>query len=462
MERAKYVRSDPNDQKTEFECDECGRIFKKFFLLTEHKRSKHEFGFLCRKCNRSYPNRYYLAKHMKQHEDKNCEQNMIDADDDFSDGGQVVIERRHNHPHQPKSEFICDFCGMVYKTYDLLQEHMTTNHSSVASFMCSICNKLYSNRSHLDKHIKKHLQKQNEMDNEENKDEEEVEEVIEVENIGIKVENDEQERNEKEVATELDKKRHAKKRKRSAQRRENQCVDLETDLDEELIQRNMYMRAHPHRPKSNFTCDICQKVLSSYYSIKEHMSSKHTKKTKVKHPCPTCKKLFVSKKRLRKHKSAKHPPVPDVIDVTDVPAEVPKTKAETKQMCSICGRLFPDKSKMIAHEKTHFGIMASCHICGKKFQYKNYLRKHIRYVHGNERPFACEIDGCEWRFKYQPCLKRHQARRHGLVNNRNECPICGKEFPDSTYHLKRHLKAHANNTAKEYIPEPKQISSQYT
>lgn len=45
------------------------------------------------------------------------------------------------------------------------------------------------------------------------------------------------------------------------------------------------------------------------------------------------------------------------------------------------------------------------------------------------------------------------------VNKRNACPICSKEFPDSTYHLKRHLKAHANNTAKEYFPEQKPETS---
>lgn len=107
---------------------------------------------------------------------------------------------------------------------------------------------------------------------------------------------------------------------------------------------------------------------------------------------------------------------------------------------------------MLQHEKTHSGVMASCEICGKKLVYKHYLRKHIKSVHANHRPFECNIDGCKWKFAYPQCSKRHQARKHNMVTNRNECPICGKDFPDSKYHQKRHLMAHANNTAKEYIP----------
>lgn len=400
MERNKYIRPEPNEkEKTEFECQECGIVFKKFFLLTEHKRAKHsdENGFPCRKCGRSYPNRYYLAKHLKRHENE-TETEMITVDDnesldkiDLIEDSLVgeeknVIERMHSaqdHPHQPKSEFICESCGLVYQRYELLKEHMISNHSSKASFMCHICNRLYPNRQHLAKHMKRHL---------------------------------------------------------------SQPKDEDDNFDKDLVKRCKYIKVHPHRPTSNLTCDICKKVLSSYYSMKEHMRSRHSRKAKVKHACSKCKKLFVSKKRLKKHKETKH---------SDLPAEAVKSKIEKKHICSVCGRLFPDKSKMIAHEKTHFGIMTSCEICNKTFLHKNYLRKHIKSVHARERPFSCNIDGCEWTFAYPQCLKRHQARRHGMVTNRNACPICSKEFPESTYHLKRHLKAHANNTAKEYIPEQK-------
>lgn len=397
MERNKYVRSEPNQFNTSFDCDECGTTFSKFCFLTEHKRSKHsqEKAFRCRKCGRYYQSRYYLAKHMKRHENVTNSSDLVI--DNSSDCDEDLIERKpyvRNHPHQPKSDFVCESCGMTYKRYELLKEHMISNHSSKESFMCKFCQRSYPNRYYLQKHMKRHA----------------------------KTKTDEDEYN---------------------------------NLDKDLMERRRYIRVHPHRPTSNFECDICHKVLSSYYSIREHMHSKHSKKSKEKHTCPKCNKIFVSKKRLKKHDNLKHSDVPGAECAV-------KTKVQTKQMCSICGRLYPDRSKLLAHEKSHSGIMISCEICDKKFVHKNYLRKHIRSVHSRERPFVCNVDGCEWTFAYQQCFKRHQARRHGMVRNRNACPICSKEFPESTYHLKRHLKAHANNTAKEYIPEPKQDTAQPT
>ncbi|XP_055326687.1 zinc finger protein 107-like [Sitodiplosis mosellana] len=431
MERAKYVRADRNERKTVFDCDECSRSFNKFCLLTEHKRSRHGYGLSCRKCNRSFASRKKFAKHMKRHDQE------ISAENDRNPIEHEPYVHTNVYAYQPKPEYVCNSCGLKYNTHELLKLHMASNHSNHLNTANLEIIEIQHNLS-----IKPESHEKVEEEIEEG-----VEEIVKEEE---KIEKEEEERGRE--------KNGARRRKMEKQNRKEK--EQHDNSDEDLVQRE-YLRAHPHRPASNFTCEICQKVLSTYYSIKLHMRSRHTRKVRVKHPCPKCNKEFVSKIRLEKHRISKHPNVPDA--PLDAPAEASKSKGvESKQMCSICGRLFPDKSKMIAHEKTHLGIMTSCNICGKKFMHKTYLRKHIMGVHTNERPFACGIDGCEWRFSYQPCLKRHQARRHGLVNNPNQCPICGKCFPDSTYHLKRHLKAHANNTAKEYFPEPTQDPSQPT
>lgn len=364
----------------EFKCEKCSKTFQKFYLLTEHKRYVHSLdnGFRCKKCGRRYPSRYYLSKHMKLH-DLNR-----DLDENMAERKPYV----RNHPHQPKSHFICDLCGTVLKQYDSLKEHMISKHSSKDSFECMICNRFYPNRYYLQKHTKRHKS---------NKD------------------------------------------------------TYDANLDENLMERNRYIKVHPHRPTSNFTCDICQKVVSSYYSMKKHMRSRHTEKFKIKHPCPICSRIFASEQRLSKHMGLRHAKSSKAAKIED----------RSKQMCSICGRLFAERSKMLAHEMTHSGIMVSCEVCGKQFLHKNYLRIHVKTVHSQVKPFSCNIDGCKWTFAYPQVLKRHQARRHGVpATNRNACPICSKEFPDSSYHLKRHLKAHANNTAKEYVPKPSGNQSQ--
>ncbi|KAG4067222.1 hypothetical protein HA402_000213 [Bradysia odoriphaga] len=190
---------------------------------------------------------------------------------------------------------------------------------------------------------------------------------------------------------------------------DEQAALEKSQASEFTLKRRTKVPSHAHRPKT-FTCDFCQKTLASYYSIKEHMQSKHSAKRKA--------------------------------------------KLAVKHMCSVCGKQFTDRSNMRVHERTHSaGNKTTCDVCGKKLTDKKGLVKHMKVVHEKERRHHCNIDGCEWTFGHSGALKRHQARRHGLVTQPNACPICGKEFPNSTYHLNRHLKAHANNTAKVHIPD---------
>lgn len=298
-------------------------------------------------------------------------------------------KREKAHPHQAES-FNCDICGSTLDSFDALCKHMM-GHSK--SFQCEICKKSYTTQNYFKKHIKIH-----------------------------------------EKATEN-------------QRNAGPGTDLpkkeptQNHLDGGLIPKNV-SRLHPHQPTSDFQCDICQKVLCNYYSLKGHMLSKHSNRRKFE--CSICNKMFVTEKCLEKHRNGMH-----------------KNGLKKMHMCSVCGKLFPDRSNMRAHERSHDGIkVLTCEVCNKKFANNFSLKKHIKAIHNKERPFICNIDGCKWTFAQQSPFARHQARRHGMVKNRNPCPICSKEFPDSTYHLKRHLKAHENNTAKEYIPKPKPEPSQ--
>lgn len=54
MERNKYNRLPPNKRKEQLTCGECGREFKHYYLLMEHKSSKHSGKniFECKRCGR--------------------------------------------------------------------------------------------------------------------------------------------------------------------------------------------------------------------------------------------------------------------------------------------------------------------------------------------------------------------------------------------------------------------------
>lgn len=329
------------------------------------------------------------------------------------------ISNIHVNPYtsHPKLEYACDFCGLKYNTPEMLKQHMASNHSTHLSHS--------SRSSHLSKVDSEVIEIQDLTSGpkQESHVKMEKEIVIEEEEAVTKIED--------EGADEQEKGDNVKRSKIEKQNRKENDPEMDSDVD--LRRRSEYVRAHPHRPASNFTCDICHKVISTYYSMKLHMFSKHTQKFRVKHPCPTCKKEFVSRKRLEKHRKLKHSAPVVSGSYNSAPTEAAPTVTKAKQMCSVCGRLFPDRSKMLAHERTHLGILTSCDLCDKKFTHKSYLRKHISGVHAKERPFACGISGCDWRFSYQQCLKRHQARLHGMVTKENKCHICGKCFPGTQF-----------------------------
>lgn len=139
------------------------------------------------------------------------------------------------------------------------------------------------------------------------------------------------------------------------------------------------------------------------------------------------------------------------------PSEEKHQATETSHMCTVCGKIFTDKYKLKCHEQyVHSDGTSSCDICGKEFANKYRAIRHIKSKHIRKpERFKCDIEGCEDTFAQSRDIKRHKARKHGMVNARHQCTICFREFPDSLYHLKRHLKAHAKNTAKDRFPKPK-------
>lgn len=459
MERNKYLRHGAGERS----CHECGKKFKHNYQLLEHKSSKHsaECSFQCKKCFRCYRNRYYLAKHMKRHEE--LEKYGTPIDQIVGDLDEGLIERIPyvRSDTTDAMSFDCKECGITFQKFHRLTEHNRSFHSNDNGYQCQKCNRCFPTRYYLSKHKKRHADAANSIDVFDDASVEQKPDIYDLPHqmkdnficdfCGM-IYNTFELLQEHKISNHLslEATSNLPTKHNDHQRKNIEGKTKHIDLDQNLMERQKYYRVHPHRPVQNLECDICKKILSSYYSMKDHMKSKHSQKSKIQHPCEMCKKKFKSKKRLERHQTLCQPNN-DQKEVNEKPQKPVKN-----HMCSVCGRLFPEKSIMIMHEETHAGKKTPCHLCGKQFLHKNSLRKHIKVVHSQVKRFVCNIDGCQWKFGYQQTLTRHQARRHGMVKNRNACPICSKEFPDSTYHLKRHLKAHANNTAKEYIPEPKE------
>ncbi|XP_033011781.1 zinc finger protein ZFAT isoform X1 [Lacerta agilis] len=164
---------------------------------------------------------------------------------------------------------------------------------------------------------------------------------------------------------------------------------------------NVHLRKHTGE---KFGCDYCPFTCLSKGHLKVHVERVHKK---IKQHCRFCKKKYSDVKNLIKHIKEAH----DLRDkkVKDVFDELRLMTREGKRQ-----------------------LLYDCHICERKFKNELDRDRHM-VVHGDERPFACELCG-HGATKYQ-ALELH-VRKHPFVY---VCSECSKKFV-SSIRLRSHIK----------------------
>ncbi|XP_068107893.1 zinc finger protein 770 [Hyperolius riggenbachi] len=104
--------------------------------------------------------------------------------------------------------------------------------------------------------------------------------------------------------------------------------------------------------------------------------------------CSGCKRMFESEEKRRLHQC----------DFAN--------RRRQPQLCVLCGKAFPSRSKLQRHVMIHTGQKPfACVLCGKTFRQKTHLKIH-QLTHTLEKPFKC--NQCFESFKIREHLLRHE------------------------------------------------------
>lgn len=308
-----------------FKCNDCGTCFKTKSSLHFHMKRHSEAPFVCGPCNKVYPERKQLMRHIRVvHTSVNrypCDQ----CDKAFKTRQKHDL---HYTLHTGEKPFICDLCQKAFVYKSTFVQHMNS-HVANKEYKCDKCPKEYAVCAEFKRHYMNHT------------DFRPFKCTVCSKSFPLK------------GTLKNHMKIHAPEKPYKCSRCDKSFMKKQS-LD-------CHMMLHEGQ-SPQFMCDQCSQSYYNVFALKRHYL-KHTGERGFR--CEVCHKAFWMKDALRVHM---------------------RTHSNVKMFpCKECHKAFAHKHTLDSHMKIHAGVASHvCHFCHKTFIHKANLTRHIRLHETNQ------------------------------------------------------------------------------
>lgn len=198
---------------------------------------------------------------------------------------------------------------------------------------------------------------------------------------------------------------------------------------------------------NDYVCEVCKFGFETFGATERHMNSHY-----MNYVCTECNVGFITKSRLKTHAKGMH------VTGSFVCAECKKAFNSQQKLknhvvtvhnmtkrfkCPYCEERFTEYFRRQRHLEDNHDVAKleyPCNVCGKIYNRKYALSRHLKKSHMEERHFQCDI--CPYNAFSNAELTMHMIKHNG--KRIFECKVCKKAYARKKT-LKEHMRIHNND-----------------
>lgn len=198
-----------------------------------------------------------------------------------------------------------------------------------------------------------------------------------------------------------------------------------------LAARRQHKRPSPAHRREPLRCDVCPIECLRPHTLRRHYQKHHAAVADDWWPhvesriCQRCFRMFESADEAQRHRRDVH----------------------ERWKCAICGLVCTCAQSLERHGRTHSARERKhrCTECERTYLTAHQLKIHYRRKHTDERPFACEAEGCTKRYAERSELNVHVQSAHSRT--RYACRQCPGTYNSAKYLAQHVAREHTGDYA---------------